>query len=352
MMNLKNITCFVLLGLNFCLGQDLLPSNELTEKRKLFWVKIFTEYSDDFTIIHDSEIPELIYDVVEHKGYEHFKRIRRVKSRLELVRKKLLKQISYDHIPAELKNIKGYKLLSERVRYQQGMSNRFLEGLNKSMLYINKFKEMMECSSIPAPKELAFLPHIESSFNDQAYSKVKAAGMWQLMPKVAKYYKLRVEATIDERLDPLKATEVAVKLLCHNFKQVGSWPLAITAYNHGASNIVKAIKKVGSLDFAKVLDANESESFQFASKNFYPSFLAAVWLSNNFSNKFFSPYVPVKRDWKVKKLTKAVTLAEILKVLGISKEELKKLNPHLLKKFWKEKREKKQILPKGTWIYY
>ena len=82
------------------------------------------------------------------------------------------------------------------------------------------------------PEEIAALPHVESSFNPEAYSKVGAAGLWQFMPSTAKRF-MRVDGIVDERLDPYSATEAAANLMLYNYRLLGSWPLTVTAYNHG-----------------------------------------------------------------------------------------------------------------------
>ena len=76
------------------------------------------------------------------------------------------------------------------------------------------------------------LPHVESSFNTYAYSKVGAAGMWQFMRSTGRRF-LRIDAVVDERLDPYRSTEAAARFLEQNYIVLGSWPLALTAYNHG-----------------------------------------------------------------------------------------------------------------------
>ena len=86
------------------------------------------------------------------------------------------------------------------------------------------------------PTELAALPHVESSFNTYAYSKVGAAGMWQFMRGTGRRF-LRIDAAVDERLDPYRSTEAAASFLEQNYIVLGSWPLALTAYNHGAGGM-------------------------------------------------------------------------------------------------------------------
>ena len=124
------------------------------------------------------------------------------------------------------------------------------------------------------PEDLAYLPHVESSFNTHAYSKYGAAGMWQFMRATGRRF-LKVNYVVDERLDPLTATRAAAQLLKDNHKLLGTWPLAITAYNHGEVGMQRAVRKMGTKDIVAIIERYKGRSFGFASRNFYPQFLAA-----------------------------------------------------------------------------
>ena len=126
-------------------------------------------------------------------------------------------------------------------------------------------------ANLGLPPELAVLPHVESSFNANAYSKVGAAGLWQFMRSTGRRY-MRVDDAVDERLDPYRSTEAAAQLLAYNYRVLGSWPLALTAYNHGAAGMRRAKESVGTDDFVKINRTYNSRTFGFASRNFFPSF--------------------------------------------------------------------------------
>ena len=122
------------------------------------------------------------------------------------------------------------------------------------------------------------MPHVESSFDPYAYSKVGAAGLWQFMRSTGRRF-LRIDAAVDERLDPYRATEAAAQLLSYNYRLLGSWPLAITAYNHGAEGMRRAREQLGTDDIVRIVRDYHSPTFGFASRNFYVSFLAALTVS-------------------------------------------------------------------------
>ena len=164
------------------------------------------------------------------------------------------------------------------------------------------------------PRELAALPHVESSFDPTAYSKVGAAGLWQFMPGTGRRF-LRVNDAVDERLDPYRATEAAAQLLDYNYRLLGNWPLALTAYNHGAKACV-APRLHGHLRHRHHRAQYPSPSFGFASRNFYVSFLAALEIDRN-PEKYFGSLSrqPRGAPWKWRCLRMSpVRLQKTLKI--------------------------------------
>ena len=93
------------------------------------------------------------------------------------------------------------------------------------------------------PEELAYLPHVESSFNFKAYSKYGAAGIWQFTRETGKRY-LTIDHTRDERLDPILAAHAAAKYLKNSYDALNNWPLALTSYNYGLSGMLRAVERV------------------------------------------------------------------------------------------------------------
>ncbi len=109
--------------------------------------------------------------------------------------------------------------------------------------------------------------------------------MWQFMRSTGRRF-LRIDAVVDERLDPYRSTEAAARFLEQNYIILGSWPLALTAYNHGPGGMKRAQEQLGTSDIATIVRKYNSRSFGFASRNFYLAFLAALEIDQN-PEKFF-----------------------------------------------------------------
>src|SRR6185436_16598117 len=123
-----------------------------------------------------------------------------------------------------------YKKAKEAVRTQTGIKNRFAEAIRRSGRYLPHFEEVFAYYGVP--KEITRLAFVESMFRERALSKVAAAGLWQFMSGSAKKY-MTVDPNLDERYDPVVATHGAARLLLRNYDLLGTWPLAINAYNSG-----------------------------------------------------------------------------------------------------------------------
>ena len=175
------------------------------------------------------------------------------------------------------------KAAVERVRFQLGQADRFRAGLIRSGTWKPYIYEALDKQGLP--RELAALPHVESSFDPTAYSKVGAAGMWQFMRSTGVRY-MRIDHIVDERRDPFLATDGAVRLLAENYSNVETWPLALTAYNHGVAGMRRAVLQQNTTDIATIVRKYQSRSFQFASRNFYTAFLAALEIDTH-PEKYF-----------------------------------------------------------------
>ncbi|MEJ2050141.1 MAG: transglycosylase SLT domain-containing protein [Calditrichota bacterium] len=168
--------------------------------------------------------------------------------------------------------------------------------------------------------------------------------MWQFMRSTARLY-MKVNRIIDERYDPVISTRAAARLLSYNYTQTGDWGLAITAYNFGLAGMKKAINRYGQ-DYLKVRDSFTHRKFKFASRNFFPEFLAVIEIMDNYRDHF--PEIePVELPAQMKyQLKNKITLPELARSLEIDLSEIIELNPVYTKQAirgWNH-------LPVGYWV--
>ena len=306
-----------------------------------FWIRVYTEVTTNEGLLHDERNLAVVYDtvkfgstnprdrqrMVDAKRDGHIAALRRIiaalpteagREGLSAADRKLLAMWGPNPSPIILKDA------TTRIRFQLGQADRFKEGLIRSSQWEGHIAETFANQGLPP--ELAVLPHVESSFNAAAYSKVGAAGMWQFMRSTGRRY-MRVDDAVDERLDPYRSTEAAAQLLAYNYRVLGSWPLALTAYNHGAAGMRRAKESVGTDDFVKINRTYTSRSFGFASRNFFPSFLAALTIDEN-PEKYFGQF-DRRPEQKFHEVTMPayVRLSTLERTVGVDREQLRMLNP-------------------------
>jgi membrane-bound lytic murein transglycosylase D len=273
------------------LAQPVELPNQGLESRIEFWKKVYTQYGQDDVIIHDRINVNLIYDVAV-RG-EHNSKVDAVEQALQEIRSNLATPENLTPTAIQVRDaIVAYGIpltsesiaeLQDNVHTQLGIKERFRDGIIRSGRYLEAFQQIFNREGLPT--EIALLPLVESSFENRALSSAGAAGIWQFTRGTGRLY-LSITRRLDERLDPTKATRAAVRLLRDNYEALGSWPLAITAYNHGRGGMLRAVGDVGSTDIVKVIDDYRGPLFGYASMNFYSEFLAAVEVYNNYQQYF------------------------------------------------------------------
>lgn len=333
-------------------ASDGFPRPAELEHDIAFWRRIYTEVSTRGGLIHDPVRLDVVYEVMELpddlSSRERSKRIDDTKKKYSRILERLAsgaQDLSEEELRVQALWPKGtrrarFEQASEEVRFQLGQSDRFLEGLIRSGAYKDHIARTFEKMGLP--RELAALPHVESSFNTYAYSKVGAAGMWQFMRGTGRRF-LRIDSVVDERLDPYRATEAAARFLEQNYIVLDSWPLALTAYNHGTAGMRRAKEAMGTSDITTIVRNYTSRTFGFASRNFYVAFLAALEIDAN-PEKFFGPVKlnPVDNS-QVLVMGGYMPAAQLASALQMDREALRRLNPSLLPSVWNGTRH----IPKG-----
>ena len=160
---------------------------------------------------------------------------------------------------------------SDRVRSQRGTRERFKRGLEISGRYDLQFRKIFRDAGLP--EELAYLPHVESSFQTSAKSSAGAVGLWQFTKAAAKTF-MPGGDSLDLRHDPIVSANGAARYLSYAYGKLGDWPAAVTSYNHGIGGMKRAQNQVGN-DFVRIVQQYDGPAFGFASRNYYAQFLAA-----------------------------------------------------------------------------
>lgn len=182
------------------------------------------------------------------------------------------------------------------------------------------------------PEELIYLAMIESGFTVDARSHVAATGMWQFMRGTARAYGLRVDAYVDERRDPIRATDAALAYLARLYERYGSWYLAAAAYNAGPSRVSRALRR-----HASASEGNEALYWEIIdhlpreTANYVPRLLAATRLAQSsaahgFEFELASPYA-----FDVVWVPGGTALATVAEGLHIDVADVRGLNPHLIR---------------------
>lgn len=315
-----------------------------------FWVRVYSEIDTKSGFIHDAYNLAVVYETLELTGQRGAdeKSISAAKARYAAILERLAGDRSRLSVEQQrVLSLWGPGITSTRLRnaatslrFQRGQSDRFQEGLARSGEWHEHIARVLAEQNLPP--ELAALPHVESSFNPDAYSSVGAAGIWQFTRSTGRRY-LHIDYVVDERMDPFASTVAAVQLLQHNYQLTGTWPLALTAYNHGAAGVRRASKQLGTTEITRIVRDYKGRSFGFASRNFYLSFLAAVEVSNN-PSRYFAPYKSTQPvQYSQVKLPDYLPIDAFSRAFNTNFTVLKSHNRALLDPVWKGKKR----IPQG-----
>ncbi len=335
-------------------AQDPFPLYDCITPNVAFWSDIYGKYPSTQGVLHDKRDLRIIYEVLDVEGVWENDAKERDRQRIERAKERyldILKSLAAGNPPQnkEEKRVAGlfgpkataedFRLAQDNIRFQSGQKDNFEKGLIRSGAYLAEIKQIM--ASYGVPEDLAYLPHVESSFNYKAYSKFGAAGIWQFTESSGKQFNLDVNYAIDERRDPIKATHAAARMLRHNYELLGTWPLAVTAYNHGVNGMIRA--KAAKGDYEKIFQEHESELFKFASRNFYSEFLAAREVAKNYKAYFGFLQIEPSVNSKSVALPNYALVGDLVKHLKVDLETFKSLNPALREPVYLGQK----LIPKG-----
>ena len=310
-----------------------------------FWIKVYTEVDTQSGFLHDAQNLSIIYTKLNRDRTTINSTRNKMREDLNVLASG--KRLGLTSSQQDLLDLWGSEVSNERleraavsIRWQLGQSDRFIAGLKRSGAYRSHIEDVIASKNLPM--ELAIVPHVESSFHPGAYSSAAATGMWQFVRSTAQRF-MQVDYVVDQRLDPYAATYGAMDLLELNYNALGSWPLALTAYNHGENGIARAIRDVGSMDIGRIIAEYSGPRFGFASRNFYPQFIAAMKVDRR-ADEFFGPVFRDRQpDFQTTELDAFVDVRVLADTIGVSINDLKRDNPALQPSVWSGTKR----IPKG-----
>ncbi|MBL6990550.1 MAG: LysM peptidoglycan-binding domain-containing protein [Bacteriovoracaceae bacterium] len=209
--------------------------------------------------------------------------------------------------------------------YSTKAKKRFQRFLNRG----NKYKSVVQAilKENDLPPELYYLAMIESGYSIRAYSRAKAVGLWQFMRGTGRKYGLEVNYYVDERRDPIRATESAAKYLRDLYLAFQSWELALAAYNAGEYGILTSIIRGKTRSYWELIKAKKIPR---ETRSYIPKFMAAVTIGQNPEKYGFTvKETEAYPDISAVEVPSPISLKNIAKFSKVSLKLLKKINPHI-----------------------
>ena len=341
---------------------DPFPRPEVLADQVAFWRSVYGYWSVGQVALHDLTYPGIVYEVIDLPGEvsERYtpaqkKFIEERRTALQIQLQSLAERYTTPALLSDYERELLFRIHSvagegavagaaERVRSQRGLRERFRRGVEISGRYDATFRSIFTDSGLPP--DLAFLPHVESSFQTSARSSAGAVGVWQFTRGAGRIF-LTMNSAIDERLDPVASARGAARYLGHAYGVLGHWAFAVTSYNHGINGMLRAKKQVGD-DFGQAIREYQSRSFGFASKNFYSEFLAARDVASN-PQDFFAGGVRLEPPLETQRvvLERKMSARQLAQLHQVDLKQLAELNPA-----WSSRAARGELpLPAGVHVW-
>lgn len=315
------------------------------EPNVTFWHQVFTKWTSRQLVFHDMVHLDLIYATADvtrivdgHLAESQKQRAlrnltaqetRRLAAIIRRLGSAAPRNAEERRIAAAIARVSrplaSNATLAARIRAQRGLGDQLCQSYSRAKPYLASMRQVLASHGVPS--ELASLPLVESGYRIGAHSNAGAVGVWQFTRGTGRRF-LHIDHVVDERRDPTMATEAAAKYLRENYERLGTWPLAITAYNHGANGMSYAVRKLKTTSLAKIVANYRSRYFGFASRNFYAEFLAAHQAMQEAEARCQGPSTPSFSVDRFR-LDAYVPLAELARAAGVDSAALLELNPAL-----------------------
>lgn len=245
-------------------------------------------------------------------------------------------QVEYE-LPTELlkKRLKEMDSKSPfNIEYNPGLENlikSFLKNRKKgferlmalSEYYFPTFEAAFAKQNVPL--EIKYLAVVESALNPKAVSRVGATGLWQFMYQTGKQYNLHIDSYVDERSDPLKASEAAAQYMTNMYRIFGDWDLVLASYNSGPGNVAKAIRRSGGQQTFWTIRKHLPKETQ----GYVPAFLATMYIYEYHKQHGIRPDRALIKHFSTDTvhIKKQLSFKQIADLLDVPVAQLKLLNP-------------------------
>ncbi len=209
--------------------------------------------------------------------------------------------------------------------FQNQQRRSFSIWLSRSGKYLPMMQKELKAAGIP--EDLAYLAMIESGYNQRAYSKSDASGLWQFIPGTGSLYNLKMNKYIDERRDAEKSTKAAVSFLSNLYEEFGDWHLAVAAYNAGPGKIGKGLERYDSKDFWSLA---EYDYLAMETKRYVPKLIASIIIAKN-PEKYGFTDVPFEEplSYETLEVGPGLTLDAVALISNCDRKTVDNLNQEL-----------------------
>ncbi|MDD5148928.1 MAG: LysM peptidoglycan-binding domain-containing protein [Flavobacterium sp.] len=241
-------------------------------------------------------------------------------------------ELSTDLLKARLKAMDAKSPF--HIEYNQGLENiikSFLKNRKKSFerlmgiseYYFPMFEEALAKKNVPL--EIKYLAVVESALNPKAVSRVGATGLWQFMYQTGKLYNLNIDSYVDDRSDPLKASEAAAQYMANMYAIFGDWELVLASYNSGPGNVTKAIRRSGGQqNFWNIKKFLPKET-----QSYVPAFLATMYIFEYHNEHGIHPERAIVNHFATDTIMikKQMSFKQISDLIDVPVAQLQLLNP-------------------------
>lgn len=195
--------------------------------------------------------------------------------------------------------------------------------LGRSAMYFPVFEHYLNLYHLP--EAFKYVPMVESGLNPDNHSSVGASGLWQFVPNSARHFRLEMGGPVDERLDPYRSTEAAVRLLKFLHEKFEDWLLVMAAYNCGHGCVEKAIRRSGGCNnFWDILPYLPKQT-----QKYVPAFIAAAYLAKYYPDHGMKPDYPAQDliETRTFRVYNGMSFTDISKACGVTYSVIRRLNP-------------------------